>query len=59
MYMSKIVSRSFIISAKNDSVFGCSNYLYWVSCLVVFFKENQKKQCGFLHKSETRNRKNY
>lgn len=44
MYMSKIISHSFTISAKMDSVFGCSNYLYWISCLVIFSRRTRKNK---------------
>lgn len=44
MYMSKIISHSFTICAKKGSVFGCSNYLYWVSCLVIFPRRTRKNK---------------
>jgi len=59
VYISKIISHSFTISAEKDSVFGCSNYLYWISCLAIFSRRTRRKQSGFIYKSETRNRKNY
>lgn len=44
MYMSKVISHSFTVCAKKGSVFGCPDYLYWDSWLVIFSRRTRKNK---------------